>query len=236
MRKLVWMLLLFPAWAFAQVPISGLPAAVSLTGTEVFPVVQSGVTRKATVSLVGSALGVLTSGTLTNNGLCYYLSAGPTVPCDLVPGSGVATFLATPSSANLASAVTGETGSGALVFGTAPTLASPVTTGTAVTLTRSTSRTLANASEIIICTSTCTVTPPASATAGMQFCVQNDNNVSTVITLAAVSGVQYEVTARTSYKAANNALVSNGAVGNQICMVAVTTVLWNIFSYTGTWS
>ena len=40
-------------------------------------------------------------------------------------GSGVATFLGTPSSANLAAAVTGETGSGALVFGTSPTLASP---------------------------------------------------------------------------------------------------------------
>lgn len=37
-------------------------------------------------------------------------------------GSGVATFLATPSSANLATAVTDETGSGALVFGTAPTI------------------------------------------------------------------------------------------------------------------
>lgn len=35
-------------------------------------------------------------------------------------GTGVATWLATPSSANLASAVTGETGSGALVFGTSP--------------------------------------------------------------------------------------------------------------------
>jgi len=40
-------------------------------------------------------------------------------------GTGVATFLATPSSANLAAAVTGETGSGALVFGTAPSLADP---------------------------------------------------------------------------------------------------------------
>lgn len=38
-------------------------------------------------------------------------------------GSGVATWLGTPSSANLAAAVTGETGSGALVFGTSPTLA-----------------------------------------------------------------------------------------------------------------
>ena len=37
-------------------------------------------------------------------------------------GTNVATFLGTPSSANLASAVTDETGSGALVFGTSPTL------------------------------------------------------------------------------------------------------------------
>ena len=37
-------------------------------------------------------------------------------------GTGVATFLTTPSSANLAAAVTDETGSGALVFGTSPTL------------------------------------------------------------------------------------------------------------------
>jgi hypothetical protein len=40
-------------------------------------------------------------------------------------GTNVATFLATPSSANLASAVTDETGSGALVFGTSPTLTTP---------------------------------------------------------------------------------------------------------------
>ena len=40
-------------------------------------------------------------------------------------GTGVATFLATPSSANLAAAVTGETGTGALVFATSPTLVTP---------------------------------------------------------------------------------------------------------------
>lgn len=44
-------------------------------------------------------------------------------------GTGVATFLATPSSANLASAVTDETGSGALVFGTSPTLTTPTISG-----------------------------------------------------------------------------------------------------------
>jgi hypothetical protein len=41
-------------------------------------------------------------------------------------GSGVATFLGTPSSANLAAAVTNETGSGALVFATSPTLVTPI--------------------------------------------------------------------------------------------------------------
>ena len=44
-------------------------------------------------------------------------------------GSGVATFLATPSSANLISAVTDETGTGALVFATTPTLTTPIVTG-----------------------------------------------------------------------------------------------------------
>lgn len=40
-------------------------------------------------------------------------------------GSGVATFLGTPSSANLASAVTDGTGTGVLVFGTSPTIVTP---------------------------------------------------------------------------------------------------------------
>jgi len=43
-------------------------------------------------------------------------------------GTGVATFLGTPSSANLLAAVTDETGTGALVFGTSPTLATPTIT------------------------------------------------------------------------------------------------------------
>lgn len=73
-----------------------------------------------TPTLVTPILGTPTSGTLTN---C-------TIPVGGVSGLGsnVATWLATPSSANLASAVTGETGSGALVFGTSPSLDSPLIT------------------------------------------------------------------------------------------------------------
>ena len=41
-------------------------------------------------------------------------------------GTGIATFLGTPSSANLAAALTDETGSGANVFATSPTLVTPV--------------------------------------------------------------------------------------------------------------
>jgi hypothetical protein len=55
-------------------------------------------------------------------------------------GTNVATFLGTPSSANLAAAVTDETGSGSLVFATSPTLVTPVlgtpTSGTLSVLAR----------------------------------------------------------------------------------------------------
>lgn len=46
-------------------------------------------------------------------------------------GSGVETFLATPTSANLAAAVTDETGTGALVFATSPAFAGSVLTNAA---------------------------------------------------------------------------------------------------------
>jgi hypothetical protein len=44
-------------------------------------------------------------------------------------GTNVATFLTTPSSANLKAALTDETGSGAAVFATSPTLVTPTITG-----------------------------------------------------------------------------------------------------------
>jgi hypothetical protein len=70
-------------------------------------------------TLTTPALGTPASGVMTNvTGLP--ISTGVSGL-----GSGVATFLATPSSSNLASAVTDETGSGALVFANSPTLVTP---------------------------------------------------------------------------------------------------------------
>lgn len=68
-------------------------------------------------TLVTPALGTPASGNLAN---CTGYPVGNVTGF----GTGIATFLATPTSANLAAAVTDETGSGALVFGTSPTIAS----------------------------------------------------------------------------------------------------------------
>jgi hypothetical protein len=70
-------------------------------------------------TLVTPALGTPSSATLTN-------ATGLPVSTGISGlGAGVATFLATPSSANLAAAVTDETGTGALVFANSPTLVTP---------------------------------------------------------------------------------------------------------------
>ena len=82
-------------------------------------------------TLVTPALGTPSSGTLTS---CTGLPISTGVSG---LGSGVAAFLATPSSANLATALTDETGSGALVFANTPTLVTPnigAATGTSLVL------------------------------------------------------------------------------------------------------
>ena len=84
-------------------------------------------------TLVTPVLGTPSSGTLTS---CTGLPISSGVSG---LGTGVATFLGTPSSANLAAAVTNETGSGALVFATSPTLVTPILgTPTSGTLTNAT--------------------------------------------------------------------------------------------------
>ena len=122
----------------ATIAISALPVASAAATTDVLPIVQAGTTKQVTnallftnSTLVTPALGTPTSGVLAN---CTGL---PVLSGISGLGTGVATFLASPTSANLDAAVTDDTGTGTLVFSNTPTLITPVigaATGTSLVL------------------------------------------------------------------------------------------------------
>ena len=94
---------------------SNVPTATAITGD---------------VTVSNSGVTAIASGVIVDADINATAGIAPT---KLNVGSGVSTFLTTPSSANLAAAVTDETGTGALVFGTSPSLTTPnigVATGT----------------------------------------------------------------------------------------------------------
>jgi hypothetical protein len=164
------------------------------------------------------------------------VSNGTNTPAGIVPGSGVATALAV----NVGSAGAFVTFNGA--GGTPSSLTLTNATGlpnasvaAAPLPTPGSGATLSGPRSYYVCTTTCSVTLPTPA-AGYEMCVMNDDNVSTVITLAAISGVQFENTARTSYKTANTSIVSGGAVGDKICYLGRDATHWLVASFVGTWS
>jgi len=202
----------------------------------------------------GSFISALTSsGTLT----CTAAGANPTATIGTSAVNGTATTYmrsdAAPAAPQASSSTFGlmkvdnttQTASGGVVSTAATTINGTTCTpggscsiaGAATTLAAGTSVSLTAPREYYVCTGTCTVTPPVPS-AGYEFCVYNDNNISTVITLAALgSSSMYENTARTAYgTAGTGTFVSGGAVGDKVCIVGRDSTHYSTLSYQGTWT
>jgi len=97
----------------ADTKISALPSGAPALATDETVIARAGSNYKLTVANIVGYLGTPISVANGGTGITSF-------------GTGVATWLGTPSSANLRAAVTDETGTGALVFATSPTLVTPI--------------------------------------------------------------------------------------------------------------
>ena len=152
-------------------------------------------------------------------------------------GTGVATFLATPSSSNLASAVTDETGTGALVFANTPTLVTPVlgaASGTSIDLTSHATfaDSLIGSATATAGTSATTIdTWSATTYSAAKYFVQmkKDNDIEVIEMLVAVDGnnnvyvTEYGNVVSNTELGTTNAVYSSGNVLLQVTAAAAGT-------------
>jgi hypothetical protein len=162
-------------------------------------------------TLVTPLLGTPTSGTLTN---CTGLPISSGVSG---LGANVATFLATPSSANLAAALTDETGTGAAVFATSPALTTP-------NIGVPSFATLTNATGLPLTTGVTGTLPLANG--GTGGATKADALFGLGIAAVAVAAGRASAGSCTLYDNANISAVSRTATGG-IYTVAFTTALSN---------
>lgn len=105
---------------------------ISITGTST---IQPTVNITGQIAVANGGTGTTSTTSVNTTPITYGSNNTVTVPIATGVtglGTGVATWAATPSSANLASAITDETGSGAAVFATKPTFVGTIHTPSAV--------------------------------------------------------------------------------------------------------
>lgn len=168
-------------------------------------------------TLIAPALGIPASGVLTN-------ATGLPIATGVAGlAAGIAAFLSIPSSANLITAVTDETGTGSLVFATSPTLVTPnLGAATATSLQRGTPVSKTNSFTVA---------------AGENWIICNGAGI--VVTLpAAASFIGREIMIKTIAAQAVTSAASNvvpqagGAAGTAI--LAATAGLWATLVSDGT--
>ena len=161
-------------------------------------------------TLVTPILGTPQSGTLTN---CTGLPVSTGISG---LGANVATFLATPSSSNLASAVTDETGTGALVFATSPTLVTPVLGSASATSVTASGTITANSynvgADVGISTTRTTVATTAATTID-----------SFAIATFRSARVQVQITQSTNYQTSDVLIIHNGTTANIVEYGSIAT-------------
>lgn len=206
--------LLSPAKA-ADSSVPAMTASGAIVGTQLTYCPTAIADFKCTFTQVATFMYGLVSGdaTATGGGALTVTKTNGTAfgaLATVTPGTGVATWTTTPSSANLAAALTDETGTGAAVFANSPTLVTPALgtpasgvatnlTGTAAGLTAGT------ASAVAIGGVTGLGTGVATAAAA---------------NLSAAGGI-------TSTIASGTSAMGTSAIGSAACATVVTTAATN---------